>query len=81
MNITKKLTALLLAVLLLTDCAGPAADPTAPPATEPSSAPEAAKGPYTVSVVTQGGMALPGIDVYVYSDTAMTELAASGATD
>ena len=76
-----RLTALLLAVLLLAGCAGPAAETTEPSATEATAAPEAAKGPYTVSVVTQGGMALPGIDVYVYADGTMTELAASGATD
>ena len=84
MKITKRLTALLLALTVLTSlaaCGSPAADPTQPSTTEPTSAPAVSKGPYTVSVVTQGGMALPGIDVYIYSDEAKTDLTASGATD
>ena len=85
MKLTKRLAALLLALTLLSAtvaCSGPTPDETAaPPSTEPTSAPAVSKGPYTVSVTTQGGMALPGIDVYIYADEAMTELTASGATD
>lgn len=84
MTLFKRLTALALALSLLATmaaCGGPAADPTEPSVTEPTSAPAVSKGTYTVSVTSQGGIALPGIDVYVYADEAMTDLAASGATD
>lgn len=73
--------ALLLALLLLAGCAGPVTSPTEPSATAPTSAPPAAKGPYSVTVTTRGGMALPGIDVYVYADEGMTDLIGSGATN
>lgn len=81
MRKTTRLTALLLAFLLLAGCAGPAAAPTEPSATEPTAAPAVSTGTYTVSVTSKGGMALQGIDVYIYSDEAMSELAGSGATD
>ena len=75
-----RLIALMLALLLLAGCGAPAAEPTVPAATEPTGAVQAAKGTYSVNVVTRGGMALPGIDVYVYADEGLTDLVSSGAT-
>ena len=36
---------------------------------------------YTVTVKSRGGLALKGVDVYAYSDDAMTEVAGFAATD
>jgi len=38
-------------------------------------------GSYTVSLKTKGGMAMEGIDVYVYADSAMTDMVQYGKTD
>ena len=38
-------------------------------------------GNYTVSIKTKGGMALDGIDVYVYADSTLSDLKGFGQTD
>ena len=39
------------------------------------------KGAYTVSVKTQGGMAMSGLDVYVYADDSLSDLKVFAATN
>ena len=64
---------LILALFLsLTACGAPA--PT-------NTATEAADISYTVNIHSAGGMALPGIDVYIYSDDSLTDLVQFGETD
>lgn len=40
-----------------------------------------AKKTYTVTVKTNGGMAMKGVNVFVYGDEALTDMKAAGATD
>lgn len=47
----------------------------------PQESPSAAEFSYTVSVHTAGGMAMPGIDVYIYADDTLTDLVQFGETD
>ncbi len=42
---------------------------------------DASDGTYTITVKTQGGMVMPGLDVYVYADKALTDLKQAGKTD
>jgi ABC-type Fe3+-hydroxamate transport system substrate-binding protein len=75
-NYMKKPIAILLAlalILSLVACHKP--EETSP--TEPSQSAET----YTVTVRSQGGMALAGIQVYVYADSMLTDLVAFGETD
>ena len=39
------------------------------------------KGTYTVNLKTQGGMALSGIDVYVYADDSLADMKQFGQTN
>ena len=59
-------------ILLLAACG------TAPASTEATQVPDAN---YTVSLHTAGSMALPGIDVYIYQDNTLTDLAQYGQTN
>ena len=49
--------------------------------TGPSGSTENAKKTYTVTVKTNGGMAMAGFNVYVYNDSALTDMKAAAATD
>lgn len=84
MRRTRKLIALWLVLAMVASfagCGGPAPDPTEPSNAGSTAAPGSDTGPYTVSIASQGGMALPEINVYIYTDEAKTELVASGSTD
>lgn len=72
MNHARKLLLLLVLVLLLTGCATD---------TSPAPAETMAAQTYTVTVKTAGGMALPGIDVYIYTDDSLSDLKQYGETD
>ncbi len=72
---TKRLFVCFLALCLLFSAAGCAGEDGNP--TEP--APQS--GDYTVSVLTQGGMALPGTEVFVYEDDTLTEMVSFGQVD
>ena len=61
------------AILSMAACGAQTPDETA--------APERAEITYTVTVRTQGNMALPGIDVYVYADNSLADLKQYGETD
>lgn len=78
MKSMKKIVSLLLiAVMLLsmTACGGETAE------TTEAAAENAANAVYTVTVETAGGMALPGLDVYVYADSTLADLKKFGQTD
>lgn len=91
MRSVKQLAALLLALAMLLSIAGCAQDSPTPTGTTASTAapteptaplPSApSDGTYTVTLTTRGGMAMAGIDVYIYEDSSMTELVTSGSTD
>ena len=73
----KRTISLLLALALLLSLAGcgreaVSGDTTAAPAADAA---------YTVSVRSAGGLALPGIYVYIYSDDSLTDLVSYGETD
>jgi len=72
MNYLRKLSLLFVLALLLAGCGA-----------EPSPAPAEtmAAETYTVTVKTAGGMALPGIDVYIYTDDTLSDLKQYGETD
>ena len=75
MKIAKKWIALTLALALLLSLAA-CADPVEIP-TEPTASAET----YTVTIRSQGGMPLEGLDVYVYADKSLSDLVAFGKTD
>ena len=52
-----------------------------PDATEPSSDSTGATGTYNVTVTTAGGMAMEGLDIYVYADNTLADLKDYGKTD
>ena len=52
-----------------------------PDATEPSSDNTGATGTYNVTVTTAGGMAMEGLDIYVYADNTLSDLKDYGKTD
>ena len=70
----KKILSILLCLSMI---AGMAACGSSAPAEET----QAADTTYTVTIHTAGNMALPGIDVYVYTDETLTNLAQYGQTD
>ena len=79
----KKITVVFLAALMmlsvLTGCADEAdptggSDPTAPTGGEN-------KGAYTVKVTSRAGVAMAGVDVYVYADSTLADLKQYGQTD
>lgn len=74
LRLKKHLTALLAMLLLLSlsACGG---------AEAPTETQIPANTAYTVTVQTAGGMAIPGIDVYIYADESLTDLVQFGETD
>ena len=72
----KRTISLLLALVLSFSLAACGGD-----AVSPSPAETMAAETYTVTVKTAGGMALPGIDVYIYADDSLTDLKQYGQTD
>ena len=72
MNYLRKLSLLLVLVLLLASCGE---DISSVPAET------MAAETYTVTVQTAGGMALSGIDVYIYTDDTLSDLKQYGETD
>ena len=82
-NLTKILSVILAIALALSMTAMLAGcgDKT-PDATEPSGGENAgAAGTYNVTVTTAGGMAMEGLDLNVYADSALTDLKDYGKTD
>ena len=77
-NFKRVLSLLLIAVMLLsmTACGGGETAESTEAAAE-----NAANAVYTVTVETAGGMAMPGLDVYVYADDSMADLKKFGQTD
>ena len=79
MNKFKKMLALLLAVAMMLSMAACAKDGT--DESTGATGADAAGSTYTVNLKTQGGMALPDIDVYVYADSTLGDLKQYGQTD
>ncbi len=82
----KRLIALLLAATLLLAMAGCGDNkPTETKAPDASATPaptgNGQKIAYTANVTTKGGMAMSGLDIYVYADEALTDMKAYGQTD
>ena len=78
MRIMKKITSILLLAAMLFSmaaCGGATAQPTEPAVESSSTA------IYTVTVETAGGMAMSGLDVYVYADSTLADLKKFGQTD
>ena len=75
MQFMKQITAFILAVALLLSLAACGAPQTVETATESTSI------SYTVNVHSAGGMALPGVDVYIYADDTLADLVQYGETD
>ena len=78
MKITKRIACLFLATVMLLSmaaCGGKPAEP-ADVATESNTT-----AIYTVTVQTAGGMAMAGLDVYVYADHTLADLKKFGQTD
>ncbi len=85
----KKLIALLLVAAMLMAFAGCKTDKpvatTVAGGTNPNATPAPTgtgeKVTYFANVATKGGMAMPGLDVYIYADEALTDMKAYGQTD
>ena len=77
----KKLLSLVLAVAMVFAMAGCSGGDTTEPTEQSDSTGEAAVSTYTVSLQTAGGMALPGIDVYIYADETLADMKDFGQTD
>ena len=75
----KKLLSLTLAFVLLFSLA--ACGGSSEPAETAAEAPSGAEVNYTVSVESMGGMILPGVDVYIYADSTLSDLKQYGETD
>jgi len=87
MNRMKKTVSLLLALLMalsvLSACdTNPPQESTGPSnVTNPSSPDNGKTGTYNVEVFTRGQMAMPGVEVYVYTDSTMSEMKGYGETN
>ena len=87
MNKMKKMISLLLVLTVLISMAAVMAGcesepaPTQPSATTPTAGPSGEKSTYTVSVKSAGGMALAGVDLYIYADSTLSDLKQYGETD
>ena len=80
MNLKKLLSVILALVLTLSVLAG--CGEQTPDTTEPSGGEDTgATGTYNVTVTTAGGMAMEGLDLYVYADNTLTDLKDYGKTD
>ena len=73
----KKILSIILTLAMLLSMAGCGSNDESPE----TSAADTAETAYTVSIRTQGNMALSGIDVYVYADDTLTDLKEYGQTD
>ena len=82
MNLKKILSVVLVLALALsmTGMLAGCGDKT-PDTTEPSGDNAGASGTYNVTVTTAGGMAMEGLDLYVYTDDTLTDLKDYGKTD
>ncbi len=80
MHIFKRMMAALLALAMVLALAGCGGSETA--ATEDTqAATEGAVGTYSVTVRTKGGMAMSGLDVYIYADDTLSDLKQYGQTN
>ncbi len=78
----KRIVALLLAAVLLLSMAGCVETPgPTEPGTDPTDGPSGEKADYTITVQTAGGMAMEGLDIYIYADEALDDLEQFGKTD
>lgn len=71
---------LLMAIAMLLSCLNGCTGNVEDTTTEPTSGGGATKN-YTVSLKTNGGMALSGVDVYIYGDDTLADLKTFGKTD
>ena len=78
MNKLKQALSLVLALVLLISMAACAAEPET---TVSTTAPATENGTYTVTLRSQGGMALQGIDVYIYIGSDQSQMQTYGQTD
>jgi len=86
MDMFKKFLCMMLILLtvlsLLASCGGNGSnDGSADASTESDDASQGEVGSFAISLKTAGGMALSGIDVYVYADNTLKELEQFGKTD
>ncbi len=81
MYIVKRMMAALLALAMVLALAGCGGSEAAPTTEATQAAAEGAVGTYTVTVRTKGGMAMPGLDIYIYADSSLTDLKQYGQTD
>lgn len=86
-NLKRTLSAILAIVLLLsmTACKMKKADSTDPTAntTTPADAPvvEGTPSSYSIAISSVGGMAMEGLDVYIYTDDTLADMVQAGKTD
>ena len=76
------LLALLMAMSVLSACGSDPQQPTTPTSpTAPSVPSDEKTATYNVEITTRGEMALPGVEVYVYTDGTKTEMKGYGQTN
>ena len=78
-NLKKIFSVILVLAIALSVLAGCGTD--TPETTEPGSDNTGAAGTYNVTVTTAGGMAMEGLDLYVYADSSLSDLKDYGKTD
>lgn len=85
MSKLKKLVSLFLVIAMvlsmMTACNGGSGKETTENSTETGGGETADKGTYSISVETMGGMAMTDLDVYIYGDSALTDLKDYGKTN
>ena len=85
MKITKRLLSLLLALAVVVSMAGTLAgcnNETASDQSGPNGGTQSTEqATYTIRVKTKGGMAMSGLDVYVYEDDSLTQMVSYGQTN
>ncbi len=79
MNTLKRMLSVLLALAMVLAMAGCGNEDTT--TQETTGAASAEQAAYSVSVRTKGGMAMGGLDIYVYADDTLTDLKGYGQTD
>ena len=80
MKTLKKIFSVILVLALSLSVLAGCGDKT-PDTTEPSGDNTGAAGTYNVTVTTAGGMAMEGLDLYVYADSSLADLKDYGKTD
>ena len=83
MNKMKRFLSAVLALIMvfsLVACGG-GEDTTGSTSPSGTTGPASGKKTHTVTVKTNGGMAMQGVNVYVYGDEALTDMKAAGGTD